>query len=506
MARDFSLDGMPKGYVWDLVDWTPRRRSAKLEGRGPWRFFSPASMAGVLWGGRHAPFENGTRLLVCGGGRIYDVDSATGVATDVGAMFAAGRHNGVMLRDRVYFGDDSGAAVPKVVTMPATTPTVADLPASAPKAPLLGAYKDRLIAGGALGEPQRVYFSPTEKAGTAPNTGPLSAWDATSYVDSQLGLTAIWPMPNQILCFHDGSIEKIRGDIPPGALLESNMSIDPFSSQMGTRDPKSIVAWQENVIFAGPRGVYLTDGATIRNLSDQGGIGDVWRNIYALKRSGTQVCCSVFLDLLFVTVLTQWSVGASEELIPYTFVCDLNARSWWRYSNVDATCMIPSQVGSEEVWWGVDGINNVPTDRYRLSTLGPVMFGYGEILPTGGPFPDAVDGNARPVLPKITTGFNKLGPEGVKRLYWLHISHVTQTETIPALDALKVSYKVNPYPIAPFDVIGDLPPGARYTRHRVRVGRPAYGIMVKIEQIHPMHVTRLYDIEVVAGAQDRGKL
>lgn len=506
MARDFSLDSIPKGYVWDLVDWIPRRRSAKLEGRGPWRFFTPTPMAGVIWGGRQAPFEAGTKLLACGGDKVYEVDPASGAFTERGTLFPVGRHNGVMVRDRVYFGDDSAQNVPKHVSWDGSTWTVASLAgANTPKAPLLGAWRYRLIAGGVIGEPQRIYFSPLESP-TTPQ-GPLGAWDVTSTWDTSLALTAIWTMPNQILCFHDGSIEKIRGSIPPGVNLEDDLSLDVFTSQMGTKDPKSIVGWQENVIFAGPRGVYITDGSTVRNLTDQGGIGDVWRNIYALKRSGTQVVSSVFLDLLFVTVLTDWNTNSPEDQIPYTFVCDLQSRSWWRFTNVDATCMIPSQVGGEEVWWGVDGINNVAGDRYRLSTLGPVMFGQNEI-PEGEPgtYPDAIDGNGRAVLPRITTGWMKIAEEGVKRLWGIHVSHVTQTQTTPAPDVLNLSYKTDPYPFAAFKSIGDLPPVARYTRNRLFLGKRGYGVMVKLAQIAPTHVTRLYDIEVIPTLQDRGKL
>ena len=58
-ARDYSLDALPRGYVWDLVDYIPRRRGARLDGRGPWTFFTPHSLAGPIWGGYHAPFTGG---------------------------------------------------------------------------------------------------------------------------------------------------------------------------------------------------------------------------------------------------------------------------------------------------------------------------------------------------------------------------------------------------------------------------------------------------------------
>ena len=119
--------------------------------------------------------------------------------------------------------------------------------------------------------------------------GRPAAWDALSYVDTARAVTAFAPMWAQILVFHTTAIEKIRGTIPPG----TNLDPDMFSTRSPTRSAATTRArscdWQENVIFANSRGVHLTDGATMRSLTEQGGIGDFWRTIYERKRAGTQV-------------------------------------------------------------------------------------------------------------------------------------------------------------------------------------------------------------------------
>src|SRR5262245_52629647 len=255
-ARDHAIDEMPRGMLWDLADYIPNRRGAKLEARGPWSYFSNYNIPGSpIWGGKHAAFRAGTKLLLGGGGGIYDVNLTTGVATGVDTI-PDGLHNGILLRDRVYFADKSGATVPTVWTYNGTAITKASVHATAPKATLLGAYKDRLIAAGDPANPANIYFSPLEIDG-----GPLGAWDNKSFIGTTRAITAIYPMTAQILIFHDGSIEKIRGGIPPATGIDTDMNVDVFSEQIGTSDPASVVAWQENVCFANPHGVYLTDGA-----------------------------------------------------------------------------------------------------------------------------------------------------------------------------------------------------------------------------------------------------
>jgi hypothetical protein len=505
-ARDHDISNMPRGFVWDLADYIPDRRGAKLETRGPWSYWSQV-IGGVPWGGKHAAFRAGTKLMVGGtGGNLYDADLTTGAINSIGAC-APGLHNGILLRDRVYFADASGAVVPRYVMWNGTAYTLGGIHASGPKAKLLGAYKERLLATGVPADPSIVYFSPLETTGTAPNVGPLAAWDAKSVIGTTRAVTAIYPMAAQILVFHDGSIERIRGSIPPASNIDSDMYVDTFSSQTGCSDPASVVPWQENVCFANPLGVFLTDGSTIRSLTDQGGISDLWRQAYGLKKAGSQVHASVFRDLLFVTILTTWASGSADEARPITLVCDLNDRTWIRFRNVHATAYIDSEIGTEEVWWGVD--SSVPSlGADRLAKLSPTLFGPTEYDPELGvpTAPDAVDGNGLPVLGRIRTGWIKLGPEGVKRLRHVYVSHLTQANPENKADVYRIGFRLSPFPHLDSMSLGTLPAHPRYKRNRLRIDRRSYGIQVDVTQVLPVYVSRLYDIAIDMWAQDRGKL
>jgi len=512
-ARDHDISNMPRGFVWDLADYIPDRRGAKLEVRGPWSYFTTALVGTYIWGGKHAAYRAGTKLIVGSGATIYDVDVTSGSMGIIGTNggFLNSLHNGVLLRDRVYFADQLGAQVPRAVTWNGTAWATPSIHTSGPKATVLAAYKERLLASGvpaSVGDPSIVYFSPLETQGTAPNVGPLSAWDAKSVIGMTRAVTGLFPMAAQILVFHDSSIERIRGSKPPATSVDTDMYTDMFSSQVGCSDPASIVPWQENVCFAHPQGVFMSDGSTIRSLTDQGGISDLWRTAYSLKRTGTQVHCCVFRDLLFVTVLTNWNTSTPDEQRPLTLVCDLVDRTWMRFRNTNATAYIDSEIGVEEVWWGVDA--SVPTKgANRLCKLSPILFGPTEYDPevVGTPTaPDAYDGNGDPVLGKIRTGWTKLGPEGVKRMRHIYLSHLTQAVPSTKADVYQIGYRLSPFPHLDPMGLANIPANPRYKRNRVRLDRRSYGVQIDVTQIAPVYVSRLYDLSVDMWPQDRGKL
>ena len=46
MTRDFAVDALPAGYLWDLVDAIPNRKGARIEQRGAWEYFSSTALRG----------------------------------------------------------------------------------------------------------------------------------------------------------------------------------------------------------------------------------------------------------------------------------------------------------------------------------------------------------------------------------------------------------------------------------------------------------------------------
>lgn len=500
MTRDFAIDSLPKGYLFDLVDAVPFRRGSRVEGRGSWAYHGITAYGGTIYGGYYSAYTKGEKLLVVANSKVQDVNISTGALTDVGTAPATMVQNGVKLNDRVFFMDGAGLVVPRQLTYNGTTITNAALGVSAPKGKVGAAYKQRLVLGGDPANPQNAYFSPLEIDG-----GPAGTWDSVSWIGTAGEITGFAPMAGQILVFHPAMIERIRGSVPPGTNIDTDMFVETLTDQVGCVNPHTIVPWRENVIFADERGVFITDGSTVKNLTELGGMGDFWRMIYGNRASSPSVACGTFLDYLIVTVICTVPVVGE---VPFTLVCDLSTRSWFRFTNFPATCYIPSESAMEQAYVGHRTTN-------RLATTSRM---FQDPISVADPAPDYVDGNGVNVLPSLTTGFTRLADqEGMTRIRNIYVSyhHESHQRSLSA-DGVKVEYRVDPPQvkdlseamggIAGWTEAGKLPDVDQYTRKRLDVGRRGYGVMVRISALTANRHSRYFSIGVERWTQDRGKV
>jgi hypothetical protein len=365
-ARDFARDRMPKGYLWDMADFVPNLLDSELTGRGGWTWGSTAMGASAI-GGIYAPFKAGDKLLVLADdANLYDValtDPFT--ATLVGAIPRAAQ-NPVMHRDWVFSFCQTQTNTVRVIKNTAGVISIATMTdASAPKAMWGTVYKDRLVVANMPNEDQRVRFSyPGFILKDDPNTGnPIALkWDPLAYIDSSLRVTGIGSLRSMILVFHAGSVERIRGSIPPGTDIASDMFLEPLFDRAGCTDARSIAYWNDNCIFADERGIHLTDGSIVRNMISQAGLLFFWRQLYRQKLT---IAAATYLDYYILTV------RRSSGLPPVTLVCDLNRRSMFRFTNVDATSFI-GRSGRRKLWWGIGAtprLARCPPASSRLSTV-----------------------------------------------------------------------------------------------------------------------------------------
>jgi hypothetical protein len=382
--------------------------------------------------------------------------------------------------------------------------TVGALPASASKAKVGIAYRQRLCLAGDPANPSNVYFSPVEEVDPPTLPGPLGPWDTEAWIGTNNEVTGLAGMAGQILVFHPAMIERIRGTVPPGRDLDTDMFVETLTDQVGCIHPHTIVPWRENVIFADERGVFMTDGSTVRNLTELGGMGDFWRQAYGSRIAGRSVSCGTFLDYLVVTVLSQ--VGSF--VVPFTLVCDLGTRAWFRFRNFPATCYIPSESGIEEAFCGHH-------DSHRLMKVSPM---FQDPVTLVSPAPDYLDGDGTPVYSRMATGFKRLSrEEGMKRIRSIRVSyhHESLTRALAA-EGLRVEYRTDPPSLEEIDPAtgdatgwieaGRLPDTLEYTRKKVPVGKRGYGLMVRVTALSSARTSRFFSIGVESTDQDRGKV
>jgi hypothetical protein len=509
-ARDFPRDRMPKGFLWDVLDYVPSIIDAVLTGRGGWIWGSTA-MGGDPETGIYVPFLSGDKQFVqATDGRLYDIGlAAPYTATNI-APIARAKQNPIFFIDTVIHFDRTGATSPALITAPGGVPAIAAMNAAHPKATVGSPWKGYVVYGGAPGEENVVRF-------TVPNQ-PLAAassFDANSFYPTALPVTALEGMRSVILIFHGGSVERLRGSQPAHGTSQGDFILEPLFDRAGTIDPLSIATWNDNCVFADEHGVHITDGSVIRNLASQGGILYFWRALYEHKIS---MCATTFLDYYIVTV------RRSDTSVPFTLVCDLNKRQWFRFSNIPALCYLASSTGTgmERIWAGLAG-------KGRLARLGPCFF----------PVLDSVliqDDDGTPVLPVFETPWYRLGQEGRKRIRFAYLSYdarvpgallaqddlsaswrladdedgippVLQHEiaTRAASQALSLGYVRSPQDPA-YTTLGQFPSTQGYTRYRLPVGQFPYGVAFKVAQAIPTSTLRIFDLGVEDQAGERSRV
>jgi hypothetical protein len=343
-----------------------------------------------------------------------------------------------------------------------------------------------------LGAGADVFFSPIEADG-----GPTAAWDPVAKISLAREAMGFGLTGSKLLVFHPGRISRVSGQIPPGNLVDTDMYVDTLTDQVGCTAPHTIVPWNENVCFVDERGIYLTDGASVRNLTEQGGISDFWRDIYAARdQVNPAVCSGVYFDYLIVSVR---SASGSH----FTLICDLNTRGWFRFSNHLVQSMVPSEGNFEELYGGRWDSNRMVrvSDMFSGTTL------------AGGAVPgtdDMVDGDGTPVLASVETGWQRLGEEGLKQLKQVFVSYRHQSYEAPnTAGAVEVLWRKDPAAttdVLPYATLGRLPSVSEYTRKRLPIGGKWYGAQIRVEAKLPSRFFNLSDIGIAGAGNDRGKV
>lgn len=470
-ARDFPRDSMPKGYLWDVVDFVPSIIDAELTGRGGWAWGSDP-LGGDAETGILATFIEGDQLLVqTSAGELLQLDPNLPNATvaDRGPI-ARGIQNPLMRNDETIWLDGSGATVPTIVR-PSSMPP-AD--ASAPKAKVGTVWGSYLVLGGVPGFEDTLYFSHPTNDLTTPG-----GWDADSVLGVAGRITALAALRGVIIVFHPSSTERVRGSVPPNSTQQTDdLFRETLFSSTGCSEPKSISYWNENVVFADEHGVHITDGAVIRNLISQGGIRSFWRPLWATR---TSVAATTFLDYYQITL--------GQPGGPVTLVCDMNQRQWFRFTNVNASSYIESggSAGMERIWAGITGAG-------RLARIGPIFF------PTPGGVVADADGTN--VLPEFETPWYRLAQEGRKRVRFAYLSYDIRGA---GGDALELGYMRGPQNPS-YTIMGQLPFTGDYSRFRLPVGQFPYGVAFRVRQTQPSNVTRVFDFALEAQAAERSRV
>jgi len=467
---DRARDRLPDGSVWEMIDWVPDLMQAGARIRGAWLYKStvlPSPPDGLLY----APFIAGPKLFVISGSYAHDIPLSGAIgATQFSAAIPPTRQNPIFHRNRVVVPAADGVTNCTIITWDGINPPV---PATGPGGAINSAtgryatvWKDRTVLANSNTQPSIVRYSQIGD--------PTIAFDDLSKVNTSYAVTGLAAQRAQVLCFHDSSVERLRGTTPPDSTLTDktgDLTLDVLWDRAGCYDARSIAYWQDNVLFADARGIQLTDGSVVRNVTVQGGVINLWHQVFNRGGKPDTVAGGVYRDYYLCTL-------RKAGYPPYTFVVDIPNRKVFTIGNVDSACYAFSVATVEQLF----GTNQ---QTKQVTDLTPVFD------------PDAsklqIDDNGTAVLPTISTGWDRLTRKpGFKRVIEAHVSYTADRD-----DNQEVlqTYYINS-PIGADKALGQLRPSKSYIRRPVPIRRRMEGLGMKITQTLPTKDTRLFDISV----------
>lgn len=336
MKRDYNRAQMPPGSAWNLVDLIPDELGAPLRGRGGWSYGDAGAMTSVtsIKALVYAPFSAGAKLLAIGqNAELWNFGSGP---ADIGAALVPGGPP-VYYRGKVIIPGSDGTTAPKYYD----GTTLGNLAGSPPAGQLTAAYKDHAILAKSSANDNRIWFSAA---------GDPTTWSTSSgYLDTTGTLTAVAPLKSMILVFHADSTERIRGSIPPPGtdfILESFLSV-------GCLDPFSVAQWNDRVIFANAKGVFMTDGAGWADLTARAGMSTYYQTQMASYATTWRLSGFIYRNHYFL------SINNGTSLVE-CLVFNLNTGAIWRFSNIHANCGLQVATGGvEECYIGLANAGRV---------------------------------------------------------------------------------------------------------------------------------------------------
>lgn len=476
MRQDGPRETMPTGTVWSMIDWIPNQ-AFPLQKRGGYEYHAASLGENLPFRAMTvAPFTDGAQLcVVCGFSdsedrhvRLY----ADGVLETTLEQIGSWSGESVLTfhRDVLIGWSALGTTSFNGTTLTESTGVDPD----PPFAFCASVYRDRTWAGKDNTHKTRVWWS---------DAGDPLTWDTSdpggNWVDTQAEIQGLSsPGGTVLLVHHLNSTSLISGS--PGVDLEVEGLFD-----IGLSDQRSLANWRIFTMWCDVRGVWITDGLSIIDLTRAGGMTDAYR---ASAKLYDHVIGSVFKDHYIVSMHDGESDGV-------TYVINLNTRTWFQFSNMGlaAACsysggftdVAPLTLGyvDSERWFGgkVDGGDGIVDRVVRLDKM----------------FTDesSEDADGTDILPVLETPFYEVpggGIPGRELMRWtqLYLNYATSFGGV-----LSVTPSSDPYSSSALTAITDYVASTPVDRHPRRLGYLARGLRFRIEQTTASTSTHLYDLE-----------
>lgn len=489
---DEPREQLPSGFLAKIVDCIPEFKGWALAQRARWEYACSTVGSGdgvdLIYGGVYAPFATPMNLAVghdngAGTSRLYDIITGTPSASKGALNGGAPVQNPFYYRDRVIAPAGSGAANPRSYD----GTTFADLGGSPPQAKYGAAYKSRALLGNTTANPRRVWVNGLNATTGAPDPTVWNTGNNGDWFDLPADVMGFAPLRTACLIFTANRTFRLRGSTP-GRI--GDMALDPLFTNAGCFDAYSITAWEDNVIWADLNGIYMSDGGTLTNLTEQAGITKDW----ALNGGSNtvRITAGVYLDWLFVTQ----KLGSQYT----TYLFDLNTR----------TCVSQLTNFTNMAYWsdGLGRLYGALGDEAKVMGAQQIF----DISDTNG----GKDEDTTAYLPYVETPFYRDEP-GLSRLRFVYVGYaqkydLSAGDTAPTTQVTYNSrYGESGYPYTGGTLTNTLDSSASTLinakrRKRIPIKRAGEGVQFKIEALARSRDWGLDTIEVESFPMERFRL
>jgi hypothetical protein len=477
MIRDAPRDMLPPGAAHNMVDWIPLESGAALAKRGGWSYVTttPPTLP-----------TNPDRVIAVGYGNVTGGDIVIGIARDNGSgnnrLFVVTSGGGTSDVAATNFVDEPLTYYRRnfIITGRDGTSTpqrfngsqIVNLGGSPPTGRRSCIYKDRVVLANSGSNSNRIWFS---------GAGNFDSWNtSTSWIDAEYPVTALYPLRNAILVFHEFKLNRIIGSIPPPG---SDMQLQPLWDQ-GTylTFANSLAGNDEYCVFANALGVYMTDGTTVVDLARQGGMKSYWSSLFG--GTARRVHGGVFRDYYVCNVTTDGNPPAFID----AFLVHIPSRRWFRISNLTAESFWHRvSKDKEELYWG-------DFSEPRINSLSSIFSASSSTKE---------DADGTDVQPVLETQFVRLGHSRGRiksvytRYYLRDAGSDNPTITVSAIYSPESSQ---------YTTIDTLAETGTETLARSSCNKAAYGFALKYTQSGNSAITHLRGVAVAAHPREDSRL
>jgi len=503
---DASRDELPKNAAFRLSDWLLPQYEAPLRKRGGWAYASPAlstlggTAASVAALG-FLPFaSDGHLVAVSNAGSVYQLkrfDGAGGaLVTDTG--------DATIVPTWPIFYHKTGAYTYGII-LPGYSQThrvpkkYLDTGSLVYQSQALGGVPPRARVGWSWGDYLVLanYYDPTGGTYDLKNNrvafsgaGLPETWVYTGATSSTFDfpeeVVAGVPLLNTQLVFGYNNCYSFTGDTPPPG---GNLTRRLLFAGNGTFDGRTALAWRNYAVWANPTGIWISDGATLTDLTAAAGISNYYRQKVTgfSVTAGWSATAGVYRDHYVLTIRN--AAGA----IVTTFVCDLSRKTFTEWTNIPSGNFARFYSGPGTALYGGD------EELFFAHTSSPRVGKISTLWTPSSTYAADADGAA--VLPVLETPFYTFDRAQKKRVRSVYSTY--DIRTAGASPVLRVSAVFTPEVGAAYTTLTpDLPTTLTIARRHAKIAKQIIGVGLKFAQVGASADTRMYGVELEGFPQE----